>query len=104
MDRIFSSLSRTMDGSAPTDLPIVMPRPVHGLVSRRVLVMDYLPGVPLSRAREEMKKRGIEPDSPEAKLFGRKLLTALTKTFGRNILETGFFHAGKNRCRVMCGC
>jgi aarF domain-containing kinase len=93
MDRIYNSLSRTMDGSAPTELPIVMPRPVSGLVSRRVLVMDYLPGVPLSRAREEMQKRGIDPESPEAKLFARNLLSALTKTFGRNILETGFFHA-----------
>jgi aarF domain-containing kinase len=49
MDRIYNALSRTMDGSAPTELPIVMPRPFPGLVSRRVLVMDYLPGVPLSR-------------------------------------------------------
>ena len=48
--------------------------------------------VPLSRAREEMQKRGVDPDSPEAKLFGRRLLTALTEVFGRNILETGFFH------------
>lgn len=45
------------------------------------------------RAREEMAKKGIDPDSPEAKLFGRKLLTALTNVFGRTILETGFFHA-----------
>lgn len=45
------------------------------------------------RAREEMQKKGIEPDSPEAKLFGRRLLTALTQVFGRTILETGFFHA-----------
>jgi aarF domain-containing kinase len=93
MDRIFNALSRTMDGSAPTELPIVMPRPFPGLVSRRVLVMDYLPGVPLSRAREEMLKKGIDPESPEAKLFARKLLNALTQTFGRTILETGFFHA-----------
>lgn len=49
MDRIRNSLSRSIDGSTPTELPIVMPRPVPGLVSRRVLVMDYLPGVPLSR-------------------------------------------------------
>jgi aarF domain-containing kinase len=40
-----------------------------------------------------MAKKGISPDSPEAKLFGRKLLTALTNVFGRTILETGFFHA-----------
>jgi aarF domain-containing kinase len=45
------------------------------------------------RAREEMAKKGIDPNSPEAKLFGRKLLAALTSVFGRTILETGFFHA-----------
>jgi hypothetical protein len=54
--------------------------------------MDYLRGVPLSRAAEEMSRRGIKPDSPEAQLFGRKLLRSLTDVFGRCILETGFFH------------
>ncbi|CAB9500401.1 protein kinase UbiB [Seminavis robusta] len=93
MERIYNSLIRSMDGSTRTELPLVMPRVVTGLVSKRVLVMDYLHGVPLSRAREEMEKNGIDPESPEAKLFGRKLLTALTEVFGRNILETGFFHA-----------
>lgn len=93
MDRIHSSLTRSMDGTEITEPPIVMPRPVAGLVSKRVLVMDFLEGVPLSRAREEMLKKGIDPNSPESKLFGRKLLKALTFVFGRNILETGFFHA-----------
>jgi aarF domain-containing kinase len=92
MDRIYNSLTRAPDGSA-RDLPLVIPRPVSGLVSQRVLVMDYLRGVPLSRAREEMERRGIDPNSPEAKLFGRNLLSALTTVFGRTILETGFFHA-----------
>ena len=49
--------------------------------------------VPLSRAVDEMARRGIEPDSAEAQLFGRNLLAALTEGFGRTILETGFFHA-----------
>ena len=39
-----------------------------------------------------MQKNGVDPEGPEAKLFGRKLLKALTEVFGRNILETGFFH------------
>jgi aarF domain-containing kinase len=92
MDRIYNALIRWPDGS-PRDVPLVIPRPVPGLISRRILVMDYLRGVPLSRARDEMQKKGIDPDGPEAKLFGRKLLSALTKVFGYNILETGFFHA-----------
>ena len=83
MDRIYQSLTRSMDGSEITESPVVLPRPVPGLISKRVLVMDYLKGVPLSRAREEMARRGIDPESPEAKLFGRKLLTALTYSFGR---------------------
>lgn len=93
MDRIYTSLTRSMDGMTRTELPLVIPRVVPGLVSKRVLVMDYLHGVPLSRAREEMLKKGIDPESPEAKLFGKTLLKALTEVFGRNILETGFFHA-----------
>lgn len=93
MDRIYQALTRSMDGTEVTEPPVVLPRPVAGLISKRVLVMDYLEGVPLSRPQEEMKRRGIDPESPEAKLFGRKLLKALTYSFGRTILETGFFHA-----------
>mmetsp|Transcript_7549 Transcript_7549/g.16460 ORF Transcript_7549/g.16460 Transcript_7549/m.16460 type:complete len:617 (-) Transcript_7549:71-1921(-) len=92
MDRIYETVTKDENG-LPCESPIVLPRPVPGLVSRRVLVMDYLEGVPLSRAAEEMLRRGINPDSPEAQLFGRKLLRSLTDVFGRCILETGFFHA-----------
>jgi aarF domain-containing kinase len=101
MDRIYQSLIRSMDGSELIELPLVIPRPIPGLVSKRVLVMDYLKGVPLSRAREEMQKKGFDPDGPESKLFGRKLLKSLTYVFGRNILETGFFHAGKQEKHVI---
>jgi aarF domain-containing kinase len=96
MERIYQAITTDINGN-PVQPPLVMPRPVSGLVCRRVLVMDYLKGVPLSRAREEMLKKGIHPDSPESKLFGRKLLSALTTVFGRTILETGFFHAGTSR-------
>ena len=97
MTRISNALRFTPDGR-PRDVPLVLPQPVPGLVSRRVLVQDFLRGVPLSRARDEMKKRGVDPNSPQAKLFGRQLLDSLTTCFGRSILETGFFHAGES-CR-----
>ncbi|KAL3801056.1 hypothetical protein HJC23_002349 [Cyclotella cryptica] len=92
MDRIYETVTRDENG-LPCESPIVLPRPVTGLISKRVLVMDYLKGVPLSRAADEMLKRGIDPNSPESQLFGRRLLRALTDVFGRCILETGFFHA-----------
>lgn len=93
MERIYNSLERSFDGTTREEIPVVIPRVVPGLISRRVLVQDFLKGVPLSRAREEMLARGIDPQSPESILFGRNLLQALTKVFGRTILETGFFHA-----------
>jgi len=92
MDRIYETITKDENGY-PCESPVVLPRPIPGLVSRRVLVMDYLNGVPLSRAAEEMLKKGIKPDSPESQLFGRRLLKSLTEVFGRCILEKGFFHA-----------
>ena len=86
MERIGDALSTDSDGT-PCKPIVVTPRSVGGLVWR-VLVMDYLPGVPLSRAVEEMKRR--DPEA-EAQLFGRNLLGALTEAFGRTVLELGFF-------------
>ncbi len=48
MDRIYNSLTRSLDGT-PRSVPLILPRPIAGLVSRRGLVMDFLRGVPLSR-------------------------------------------------------
>ncbi|EOD06191.1 hypothetical protein EMIHUDRAFT_453537 [Emiliania huxleyi CCMP1516] len=93
MERIGAALSTDPATGSPRPPPVVTPRPVGGLVTKRVLVMDYLRGEPLSRAVEAMEARGIDPDSPEAQLFGRKLLSALTEAFGLTILEGGFFHA-----------
>ena len=92
MERIGDALATTAEG-VPCDPPIVTPRPVGGLVSKRVMVMEYLEGAPLSRAVETMAARGIDPEGAEAQLFGRRLLSALTEAFGRTILEGGFFHA-----------
>jgi len=44
MDRIYNSLVRAPDGSL-REIPLVMPRPVPGLFSKRVLVQDFLHGV-----------------------------------------------------------
>ena len=92
MERIGNALAHGLEGE-PCIPSIVTPRPVAGLVTRRVLVMDFFRGEPLSRAVETMRRRGIDPESAEAKAFGRKLLSALTEAFGKTILGTGFFHA-----------
>ena len=107
MDRIYNDMlnggsSSTEAKGNPADFPVVFPRPVPELVSKRMLVMDYLRGTPLSRAREQMLKRGIDPNSPEVKIFGRRLLSSLTQMFSRTVLETGFFHAGSYGLMKKC--
>jgi len=92
MERMHNILT-TDENGAHRESPIVTPRSVPALVSKRVLVMDFLKGVPLSRASDMMKSKGIAPDGVEAKLFARKLLKSLTTAFGWSILESGFFHA-----------
>ena len=44
--KVYASVSHNADGS-PADPAVVVPLPVPGLSSRRVLVMDLIPGTPL---------------------------------------------------------
>jgi len=89
--KVFSSISHNADGT-PAAPSVTVPLPISGLVSRRVLVMDFIEGTPLNRLSAEMEKRGIVPGSPESKLAGRRILSQLTEAFGRMILGAGFIH------------
>jgi len=82
MERIGTTLSEAPGGAA-----LVVPRTVPSLCSKRVLVMDYLRGEPLSRLAERL------PEGADLGPAGKALLAALTDAFGRCIFETGFFHA-----------
>ena len=90
-EKIHAAVTHTITGK-PTKSSLVIPRSIPGLVSRRVLVMDFIPGTPLSRLNEEIEARGLLRDGPEAKLLGRKLLRTLTEGYGRMIFGTGFIH------------
>lgn len=89
--KVFASVSHNADGT-PASPAVVVPLPVAGLSSRRVLVMDLIEGTPLSKLAGVMAERGIEPGSPESILAGRRILTQLTEAFGRMILGAGFIH------------
>ena len=40
------------------ELPLRVPQPVPGMATRKVLVMDYIEGTPLSKLEEKAKERG----------------------------------------------
>ncbi|XP_078440777.1 uncharacterized protein LOC144710834 isoform X2 [Wolffia australiana] len=73
--------------------PIMVPRIFRGMVTRRVLVMDFLDGVPIMNLGEEMSQRGINPNSKMALAAKESILRNLNLAYGQMILENGFFHA-----------
>ena len=89
--KVFASVSHNADGT-PASPAVLVPLPVAGLSSRRVLVMDLIDGTPLSKLAGVMEERGIKPGSPESILAGKRILTQLTEAFGRMILGAGFIH------------
>jgi len=91
MEKIAATMSFKVDGTAD-EPPLVVPRPIPGLCTGRVIVMEFIEGVPLNRLSEEMAKRGISSDGSEAKVFGLRLIEALTEAFARMIFGPGFIH------------
>uniref|UniRef100_A0A7C8Z649 ABC1 atypical kinase-like domain-containing protein n=2 Tax=Opuntia streptacantha TaxID=393608 RepID=A0A7C8Z649_OPUST len=41
--------------------PVLVPRVIQGMVTRRLLVMEYIEGIPILRLGDEMAKLGINP-------------------------------------------
>ncbi|CAM9306133.1 unnamed protein product [Ectocarpus sp. 12 AP-2014] len=91
MEKIAAGVAHSVDGSRARP-PIVVPRPVPGLCSGRVLVMEYVQGMALNRLAERLTELGLVETSPEARVFGKRLLTSLTEAFGRMIFGAGFVH------------
>ena len=71
------------------DPPVRVPRAIPGLSSRKVLVMDFVEGVPLKRLAETSK---FDPESPEAKYAGAKIVTALGEAYARMVFNGGHVH------------
>eukprot|EP01035_Chromulina_nebulosa_P019087 gene19087-24915_t len=82
-----------LPNNKPTKPPVVIPLPITGLVTRKVLVMEFIEGIPLSKLSTELAKRNITLNSIESKIFGNKLLSALTDAYGYMIFGSGIIHA-----------
>ncbi|KAJ7945755.1 Protein kinase superfamily protein [Quillaja saponaria] len=74
-------------------LPVMVPRVIRDMVTRRVLVMEYIDGIPILNLGDEISKRGINPGGKIAAAAKQKILKSLTLAYGQMILKSGFFHA-----------
>lgn len=91
MDKLRASLRFETNGE-PSTPPLRIPRAIPGLASRKVLVMEFMPGKPLSKLRDEARARGVDPESPEARYLGNKIVTSLGEAYARMIFNGGFTH------------
>ncbi|KAE9467518.1 hypothetical protein C3L33_00572, partial [Rhododendron williamsianum] len=73
--------------------PVKVPRVIRDMVTRRVLVMEYIDGTPILKLEDEISKRGINPVGKMATAAKRNILKSLTLAYGQMILKSGFFHA-----------
>ncbi|KAJ1427003.1 ABC1 family-domain-containing protein [Ochromonadaceae sp. CCMP2298] len=76
----------------PQTPSVTVPLAIPGLVSTRVMVMEYVDGVALSQMAKEMSDRGVVSGSPESLLLGRKLLSSLTDAYASMIFGSGIIH------------
>jgi aarF domain-containing kinase len=97
MDRISESLRAANWGKAP----IAIPRSVPGLVTKKVLVMDFIEGTPILKLADEMAKRGINPNGAVARMAKRNILRDLSSAYGQMILRDGFFQADPHPGNVL---
>lgn len=74
-------------------VPVIVPRVINGMVTRKVLVMEFIDGIPIMNLGNEIARRGIDPDSKIAMFTKQKILQNLTLAYGQMILKEGFFHA-----------
>ncbi|KAI5664962.1 hypothetical protein M9H77_24285 [Catharanthus roseus] len=73
--------------------PVLVPRVMPNLVTRKVLVMEYIDGIPIMRLGDEIAKRGVNPAGKIAAAAKQNILKSLTLAYGQMILKSGYFHA-----------
>ncbi|KAK2648072.1 hypothetical protein Ddye_015561 [Dipteronia dyeriana] len=73
--------------------PVVVPRVLQDKVTRKVLMMEYIDGIPILNLGDEIAKRGINPGGKIAAAAKQNILKSLTLAYGQMILRSGFFHA-----------
>ena len=94
--RIMDAVARQFDG---LNHKIVVPRSVPTMVTPRLLVMNFLEGVPITR----MKDHGGFQNLSEAtkRMAARRILTRVSEAYGRMVLLDGLFQADGHPGNIM---
>ncbi|XP_026386131.1 uncharacterized protein LOC113281560 isoform X1 [Papaver somniferum] len=81
--------------------PVQVPRVMREMVTRKVLIMEFIDGIPILNLGDEIAKRGIDPGGKIAAMAKQNILQSLTLAYGQMILKSGFFHADPHPGNIM---
>ena len=101
MGKLASAVAHTPDGEAAEPC-VRIPAAIPGLATSKVLVMEYVEGVSLNNLAAAAAERGVEPGSPEAKIMGTRIVTALGEAYARMIFGAGYVHGDPHPGNVQC--
>ena len=91
----FSRESRIMNAVAKQfdslNHKIVVPRSIPALVTQRLLVMDFIDGIPITKMKDQAKFQNLSEATK--RLAARQILSKVSEAYGRMILLDGLFQA-----------
>ena len=96
MNRIYNNLVR----NKVTD--VVIPKTYHRISTKKILVQDYIDGIPLSRALREIRQGNLNAE--KLKKMGiniKKTPTTMIMELMREYFVDGFFHADPHPGNIM---
>lgn len=70
---------------------IVVPRSIPPLVTQRLLVMDFIDGIPITKMKDQAKFQNLSEATK--RLAARQILSKVSEAYGRMILLDGLFQA-----------
>lgn len=86
--RIMDAVARQFDG---LDHKIKVPRSVPSMVTSRLLVMDFLDGIPITRMKDNPRFQNLSQATK--KLAAQRILSRVSEAYGRMLLLDGLFQA-----------
>lgn len=86
--RIMNAVAKQFDG---LNHKIVVPRSIPALVTQRLLVMDFIDGIPITKMKEQTKFQNLSEATK--RLAARQILSKVSEAYGRMILLDGLFQA-----------
>lgn len=86
--RIMNAVARQFDG---LNHKIVVPRSIPNLVTQKLLVMDYIDGIPITQMKDQVKFQNLSEATK--RLAARQILSKVSEAYGRMILLDGLFQA-----------